>query len=219
MPAYRPDLLAAAQQYMRNPNFIPISDKRVAAPQEDFGPVVADVAKQYPALAKYTKNLVVQRGTSNGPDDDRQLEFYQPWDSDNPKKGKITSELYNKNLKGQDLTETIAGDMLHHLGTVDPTTGQPVDPKWMALKKQLIAGMGPDNADMDKEAYQQEKSNPAYETGSYDDWMQNNRADAYIRGALFPKQNPEWQQPDIYTPAMKQATDAMHDYLTTGDNQ
>lgn len=181
--------------------------------KEDFQPVVDSVAQQYPGLAPYTKNLAVQRGTVSGPDDDRQLEFYQPWDSENPTPGKLTTELYNKNLKGQDLTETIAGDMLHHLGAVDPKTGQPVNPKWMALKQQMIAGMGPDQNSMDQGAYNEEKSNPSYETGSYDDWMKNNRADAYIRGALFPNQNPEWQEPGIYTPAMQQATAAMRNYL------
>lgn len=194
----------------------PASSGPVSAPifaKDDFGPVVNDVAKQYPGLAKYTKNLVIQRGITTDPNDDRQLEFYQPWDSDNPNPGKLTSELYNRNLKGQDLTETVAGDMLHHLGATDPTTGQPVDPKWMGLKQQLISAMGPDQDDMNREAYQQEKSNPAYETGSYDQWMQNNRADAFIRGALFPNQNPEWQQPGIYTPEMQRATSAMRDYL------
>lgn len=187
-----------------------------AAAPENFQPVIDSVSQQFPALAPYAKNLAIQRGTSNGPDDDRQLEFYQPWEKENPNPGKITTELYNKDLKGQDLTDTVAGDMLHHLGTIDPATGQPIDSKWLDMKQRLIAAMGPEQAQMDKQAYEQEKANPAYETGPYDDWVKNNRSDAYIRGAIFPNQNKEWQQDGIYNPAMQAVTGEMRDYLTKG---
>lgn len=182
-------------------------------PPEDFQETIAGIRQNYPTLAPYLEKLAIQRGTPNGPNDDRQLEFYQPWESDNPNPGKLTTELYNKSLGGQDLQETIAGDMLHHLGSVDPATGQPVDPKWMAMKQQLIASRGTPQTLMDAGAYQQEKANPAYETAPYDQWMQNNRADAYIRGALFPRQNPEWQEPGIYSPAMQAIASQMRDYL------
>lgn len=185
---------------------------------EDFTPVTSGIAQNYPALAPYLSKLAITRGTPSGPDDDRQLEFYQPWDTDNPQPGKLTTELYNPNLKGQDLQETIAGDMLHHLGSVNPTTGQPVDPKWMAMKQQMIAARGPAQSRIDDEAYQQEKNNPSYETAPQDQWMQNNRADAYIRGAVFPKQNPEWQEEGIYNPAMQTIGAKMRDYLTKKQN-
>lgn len=184
-----------------------------AAAPEDFSDTTSGIAQNYPALAPYLSKLAIQRGTPSGPEDDRQLEFYQPWETENPNPGKITTELYNKNLKGQDLQETIAGDMLHHLGSVDPTTGRPVDPKWMAMKQQMIAARGVPQTLMDGGAYQQEKANPAYETAPYDQWMQNNRADAYVRGAVFPKQNPEWQQEGIYNPAMQAVGAQMRDYL------
>jgi hypothetical protein len=189
------------------------------AAAEDFSPTTTAIAKTYPKLAPYVQNLAIQRGTPTGPDDDRQLEFYQPWDTDNPNPGKLTTELYNPKLQGQDLQDTVAGDMLHHLGTTDPATGQPVDPKWMAMKQQLIAAMGPGQNSMDQGAYQEEKSNPSYETAPYDQWMQNNRSDAYIRGALFPGQNPEWQEDGIYTPAMKEVTRKMKDYLIGKDSK
>lgn len=185
----------------------------VPAPPESFQPTTDAISSQYPALQPYVNNLAIQRGTPSGPDDDRQLEFYQPWEKDNPNPGKLTTELFNKNLQGQDLTETVAGDMLHHLGSTDPTTNQPVDPNWMDMKQRLIGSMGIPQNLMDSQAYQQEKSNPAYETGSFDDWMKNNRSDAYIRGALFPNQNPEWQESGIYNPAMKAVTDEMQSYL------
>lgn len=182
---------------------------------ENFQSTTDAISKSYPALQPYVKNLSIQRGTASGPDDDRQLEFYQPWESENPNPGKITTELYNPSLQGQDLQEAVAGDMLHHLGATDPTTNQPVNSDWMGLKQQMIGAMGPDQKSMDQGAYQQEKLNPSYQTGSYDDWMQNNRADAYIRGALFPNQNPEWQEEGVYTPAMKEVAKKMQKYLAT----
>jgi hypothetical protein len=183
---------------------------------EDFTAVTAEIAKNYPALAPYLDKLAIMRGTPSGPEDDRQLEFYQPWDSENPNPGKLTTELFNKDLKDQDLQETIAGDMLHHLGSVDPTTGQPVDPHWMDMKRKMIAARGGPQTSMDDEAYQQEKANPAYQTAPFEDWMQNNRSDAYIRGALFPKQNPEWQHPGVYSPEMQAVGAQMRDYLMQG---
>lgn len=181
---------------------------------ESFQPVTDAISQQYPGLQPYIDKLAIQRGKPSGPEDDRQLEFYQPWEKENPNPGKLTTELYNKDLKGQDLTETVAGDMLHHLGSVDPSTNKPVDPTWMDMKQRLIGAMGIPQNLMDSQAYQQEKSNPAYETGSFDDWMKNNRSDAYIRGAIFPKQNPEWQEGGIYNPAMQAVTSEMRNYLT-----
>jgi hypothetical protein len=192
----------------------PVAPVAASAPApEDFSDTTSGIAQNYPALAPYLNKLAIQRGTPTGPEDDRQLEFYQPWETENPNPGKLTTELYNPNLKGQDLQETIAGDMLHHLGSVDPASGQPVDPQWMAMKQQMITARGVPQTIMDSGAYQREKSNPAYETAPYDQWMQNNRADAYIRGAVFPNQNPEWQQAGVYNPAMQAVASQMRDYL------
>lgn len=181
---------------------------------EDFQPLIASIGQQFPALQPHLQNLVVQRGTPSGPDDDRQLEFYPPWESNNPNPGKLTTELFNKNIAGQDLTETVAGDMLHHLGGTNPATGQPVDPAWMALKQRLIAARGVPQSLMDAEAYQREKASP-YGAAPFDEWLKNNRSDAYIRGGVFPKQNPQWQNGEMFTPAMQGVIGEMRSYLTT----
>lgn len=180
-----------------------------------FGNDVAAVGNNYPTLAPYVKNLSVIKGKPNGPGDDRQLEFYQPWERDNPTPGKLTTEIFNPDIKGQDLQQTIAGDMLHHLGAVNPQTGQPVDPQWMGMKKRLISAIPDSHAQMNTGAYEQEKSSP-YGAGSYPDWMQNNRSDAYIRAGVFPEQNPDWQRPGLFSPQMQSIYGDMDRYLKRG---
>jgi hypothetical protein len=170
------------------------------------------VAAQYPALAPYTANTVVSRGNPSGPQDDRQLEFYQPWESDNPTPGQLHVQLFNKNLQGGDLNEAIAGDLLHHLGSVDPRTGQPVDRTFYALKQQLGAARTPEHLRADQEAYKMEAANPSYTTSPYPQWDRDSRLDAYVRGGVFPKQNPGWDK--YLTPEMQPIFREMRSYLT-----
>lgn len=176
---------------------------------------IAAIGQNYPTLLPYLKNLSVLNGTPMGPNDNRQLEFYQPWERNNPNPGKLTTELFNKNLSGTDLQQTIAGDMLHHLGAVNPQTNAAVDPNWMDMKQRLIAARTGDNQQMDMGAYKQEQASP-YGAAPYPDWMQNNRSDAYIRAGLFPQQNPEWQRPGMFSPQMQSIFGDMGNYLTKG---
>jgi hypothetical protein len=179
-----------------------------ASAPDEFAPVIADVGKRYPALSPYLGNVVVRRGQTQ---DDRQLEYYAPWEGDNPNPGKNTVEIYNPDLKGDSLTQSVALDILHHVGGVD-SNGKPVDPKYYALKQQLMAAIKQANRPMDQEAYQQDlKAYP--DTGSYDQWLAHNRADAYIRAMVSPEMNPEWNQPGMFTPAMKSVGDQINQYL------
>lgn len=182
---------------------------------EDFHPVLQDVAKAYPRLAPYVANTAVGRGTTT---DDRQLEFYAPWDEDNPHRGSLYVELYNKGLTGKALRDSIALDMLHYTGGTNPQTGQPVDSNYYTMKQQMMAAIKQRNAPMDQEAYQQDlKQYP--DSGSYDQWLAHNRADAYIRGLVSPDLNPEWQEPGVYTPQMKKIGDQIRAYLITPPTQ
>ncbi len=167
----------------------------------------------YPALAPHLDNSVVQYGTASGPNDDRQLEYYPPWEAQNPNPGKHTIEIYNRKLRGDDLRDSVAADLLHGVGSIDPRTGQPVDPQWYELKQQLGASRNARHSAMDLGAYEQEKASP-YGAGPYADWDKNNRLDAYVRGALFPTQNPEWQN-GIFTPEMQPIIGKMKSYLGT----
>lgn len=183
-----------------------------AAPADsEFTDALNAVGTKYPRLKPYLSNVSVRRGTTN---DDRQLEYYAPWDSDNPNPGKSTVEIYSPDLKGNTLSESIALDMLHHLGGQTPD-GKPVDPTYNGLKQQMVAAIKAANQPWDREAYQMDmKQYP--DSGSYDQWMQHNRADAYIRALVSPEMNPEWNAPDLYTPDMKRLGAQIVNYLKSG---
>lgn len=180
--------------------------------QAESDRIVQNVAMAYPGLTKHLAKTAVQWGTPSGPEDDRQLEFYQPWEGDNPNPGKATVELFNRDLKGKQITDSVALDMLHHVGAVDPQTNQPVDPDYYPLKQQMLQQVKAAAHPWDKEAYQDDVK--AYGPQSYDDWLAHNRTDAYIRGYISPEMNPEWQQPGIYSPDMVKTGDAIKRYLT-----
>lgn len=190
--------------------------------ESDYSDDLSSIGEKYPVLKPHLDNTVVQAGKTVGADDDRQLEFYKPWDKDNPNPGKITSELFDpvQKMSADDRRENIAGDMLHHLGAVDPSTGKPVDPIWFSMKQELGAARTEFHRRVDQEAYEREKSNPSYETGSYKEWDQNNRLDAYVRAGVFPKQNKEWNEPEpgenksfIDEPKMQDVYGRMSAYL------
>jgi hypothetical protein len=178
---------------------------------DDYSSDLAAIGIAYPALQPHLANTVVQRGKLSGPDDDRQLEFYHPWDQDNPNPGKSTVELF-KSMSSGDRQEAIAGDMLHHLGAVDPATGQPVDPTFYAMKQQLGAARSPEHLQADREAYGQEAANTSYTTLPYDDWDKSSRLNSYVRGGVFPRQNPGWDE--YLTPDMQPIFQRMRGYLT-----
>lgn len=192
------------------------------APEEEPGgvplsqlgdPLVAArsaVGAQYPVLEPHLRNSVISYGTPTGPNDDRQLEFYHPWDGENPNPGKNTIEIYNRGLKGDDLHAAIAGDLLHRLGSKEPSTGLPVDPKFYQLRQELSNARDVTHRRIDRDAYQREQSSP-YPPGEYPAWDQHSRLDSYVRGGLFPKQNPGWDR--MITPEMQPIFNRMNTYL------
>lgn len=185
---------------------------------QDLTDAVAAVKTDFPTLAPHLDMSVVQYGQSAGPNDDRQLEFYHPSQPDNPNPGKNTLEIYNRDLKGPMLQEAIAGDMLHRLGAVDEKTGQPVDPQWQDLRQQLSASRTSTQKAIDAKAYRTDKQSPVYGNlvGSQQDWDQESRLDAYVRGGVFPKSNPEWQG-GYFTPEQEAIFGKMRNYLKAGN--
>lgn len=182
-----------------------------------------NVGRRFPALATLLNNAVIERGEKNGPTDDRHLEFFSPDDKGNPHPGKVTVQIFD-NLRGDDLSDAIAGDLLHHLGGVDTTTGKPVDPAFYALKQEMAAAREPFHLNADRDTYEREKANQNYDTLPYAEWDQRSRVDAYVRGAVFPKQNPEWNTPEqgeersFLTPKMLEIGQRMRDYLSRSNN-
>lgn len=178
------------------------------APENEFGPALDAVAKNYPRLAPYLPNVVVQRGKS---DDDRQLEFYPPWERDNPNPGKITLELY-RDMKGDALHSAIAGDLLHHLGGTDPESGTPVDPQFYAMKRAVADSRDPRSVALDQRTHAAAVANEG-ETRSLKDWLDQSRIDAYIRGYITPDDADEWRKSGIYQGPMLSAVEQIKNYL------
>jgi hypothetical protein len=175
---------------------------------DDFSGLLGAVGRQYPALSPLLGNFKVQWGPQQS--DGRQLEFYPPWETDNPNPGK-TLELYNRDLSGQGLQNAVAGDALHLLGTVDPRTSNPVDPTYYAMKQSLLGMLTPQQRAIDQKAYEAER--PFYNGAppSYNDWMQRNRLDAYIRGYITPDAADNWR--DVYNTQQLNQLEAMRAYL------
>lgn len=146
---------------------------------------LSGIAKKYPALAEHLKNTVAQWGTGPGV-----MEFYQPDDTENPNAGKITLQFRDRNVNPAQIPDFAAADMLHYLGS-SKSDGSTIDPYYGALRQQMLKSRSPQQMQADKENYDIEKKQFG-DVGSYDDYMNKNRADAYMRGAIFPQINPEW---------------------------
>lgn len=185
-----------------------MADNVLRGPPSDLPAIMGRVQQQYPALSPYLGNASVQWG---GPQSDgRQLEFYPPWERDNPNPGRTTLELYKPQMQGNALVKAIGGDMLHHLGGIDPN-GNPVDPQWLAMKRALVGSLTPDQLAVDKNAHLQAQMQG--DPRSFDDWMQSSRADAYIRGKLTPDAADQWK--DVYNPQQNALLAGMRQYLST----
>jgi hypothetical protein len=174
------------------------------------------VAKQFPRLAPYLSNVVIQQGQKSSPPHGRGLEYYPPWESQNPNKGKITLELFEK-MQGGTLTNALGGDLLHYLGGVNPQTGQPIDPQYHAMKQAVLGARTPQQDALDKRTYAEAVKNEG-EKRSYWDWLQQSRIDAYIRGYVTPEMGgrypDEWRKNGFYNdPKMLKAVQDIQDYV------
>jgi hypothetical protein len=176
--------------------------------QHDFSKDIEAAGQAWPAIAPYLQNLRMQWGKGEG-----YSEFYPPWESENPNPDKITIELRDQSKSGNWAPQQmIQGEMLHYLGSTDPRTGQPVDPQWLALKNALLQARSPQDIALDKRTYQEEEPDQGR---SFEDWMQESRGDAYIRGYFSPDTADEWRKGGTYTPQMQPILDQMQTYLKT----
>ena len=183
--------------------------------EPDFGALTATIGQKYKALSPHTQSFVVGYGDpakniGGGP-----IEFYPPWESENPHPGKPALMIFDKNIKGDALESMILGDMLHYLAAVNPETGKPVDPEWRRMRERLMTLRGPKNLEMDRRTYEQSKKDYK-EKRSFSDWLDTSRADAYVRGYLTPDERDEWRKAGVYSPDMTKILDRMRGYLETG---
>jgi hypothetical protein len=153
---------------------------------------------QYPRLKRLGLKAILGQ-----PRPDRHLEFYPPWEEDNPQSGTPLLELYNHSLSGQALSDMFAADSLHYLGAIDPRTKTPVDPTWRKFKEQFGSLLSRDQHAMNQRAYLE-----SGEKRSYGDWMEHSRLDAFLRGVLFN----QWPE-HIFTPEQKELAKRMRQYL------
>lgn len=160
---------------------------------------LSGIAKKYPRLAPLAKDAVAQWGEDTG--DGRQLEFYPSWEDQSPHPGKPVLEFYNRAMPADQLPDIAAADLLHQLGGVDPRTNTAVDPDWLAEKQKFLNTRTVKQMQTDQQEYAADRK--AYPSNrSMTDWMDQSRGDAYLRGAIFPAQNPEWG--DYLTDEQKQ---------------
>jgi hypothetical protein len=110
--------------------------------------------------------------------------------------------------------------MFHHLGAIDPRTGQPVNSPWYQLKQEVINQMDP----RDFANAQRNYANAVKEGGesrTFAQWMQESAIDQFIGGTMFPPSTEqEWVQRarDIprYNPRQSATIERMRQLLTTG---
>jgi hypothetical protein len=173
---------------------------------DEFYPIMQSLKKKYPALAKHP--FYVRRG--EGP---FHSETYPAWDPANPAPGVHTIEVRNKDLKGQELQNLLLGETFHVLGSINPHTNQPLDPTWFQFKQQFLQTLTPEQLQVDRQDYLNlAKQGHVYP--SFGEYLQRNRIDAYLRGALSPMNEAEakdWGA--TYTPRQKELLNSMKQYL------
>lgn len=166
--------------------------------------------EMYPRIADTLKEFNLSYGKSPPGGEDRGLEFYPPWETDNPTKGKPHIQIFNRGVAGDELATAIAGDAMHLLGSVDPRTGEPINPGVRLLKDNLRRSLTSEQLRLDQKIHKQTKDPRPFE-----DWMDISRTDAYIRGYLFPDAEDEWRKQEVYTPEQVRMLESLRSYLTT----
>lgn len=183
--------------------------------KSDFSSIAQNIGGKYKALAPHVEQFTVGYGDPAKNVGGGAIEFYPPWESENPYPGKPSLMIFDKNVKGDALQNMIAADMLHYLAAVNPETNKPVDPRWRQFRERLMTIRGPKNLQMDRRAYEEAKKSDK-ESRSFADWLDTSRADAYVRGYLLPDERDEWRKGGAYTPGMESVLKQMQQYLETG---
>ena len=178
-----------------------------------YDDVLQDVATTYPALAPHVKKAMVY-DVSPSKEQKGQIETYLPWEDWNPHPGKVTTELYRPFNSKSQLRDALAGDLIHLAGAKDPKTGKPIDPTYFKLKQAVKQARTPEQIKIDYKAYKEDVKNG--EDRSFDQWFQDSRGEAYVRGRLFPDENDEWKSWYEENPKLKKAVDRIGSYLKTG---
>lgn len=163
-------------------------------------------SSEYPIINKYSPKVFY----TNKPANERygMSEFYPPEESYNPYPGNISIEVMDRNIKGDELTSLLNGEMLHYLPSVDNV--------YSKLKTEFINSYTKEQQEMFKNRYEYAKKNEG-EVRSFDRWMDSVWNDAMIRGYLFPDKKDEFRRSNIYTEDQLGVLNRMMNYLKTGE--
>lgn len=189
----------------------PMPGERWANPvdRDDREPIsLDDVKKSYPGLAPHLDNAVAQWGPA---DSQGYMETYPPGELYNPNPGKLTFEIYDRGLKGNALTDSLAADSLHHLGGKDEDGNANV-PEWRAMKDAYARSLTAKQLNTDELSYLRAKKSGGEER-SFGDWHDQSRLDGYLRAGIWPKLNPDWQKPGTFTPEQEALHQKMGNYI------
>lgn len=184
------------------------------------GPVEPMVAPNDPDITQRIKqkfkataahDLVVVDSRAKGMTDGRKVEFYPPDERDNPNPGKLTVEVFDPSLRGEDLDNIVAADFLHYLGKNDPVL--------IDLRQQFAMSLTSEQKQIDRDAYRRAQSGEFGdpEERSFDEWFETHRLDQYLGAMLLPEGSSdrrEWMS--IMTPKQRGILDRIEHYLKTG---
>ena len=168
-----------------------------------------DIAKRnaqskYPRLAPTLHGIEVLYGTGNS-DPKGQLEYYPARELFNPNPGQNTIQVRNRQLKGEWLSEALAGDALHEL--------KHVDPRFAKMRQEFV-----DNWSERQKRFARRKYNELRDQGkegrSFEEFMEQTHIDAVIRGYVTPDERDDWRrEPENYSKDERVRLDAMKAYI------
>lgn len=164
--------------------------------------ILQRITTQYPALSGHPYSFIDSRhkGVQGG----RKLEFYPPDERDNPQPGKATVELFDPSMQGEHADRAVFGDMLHFLPNVDP--------QFSGMREQYRGMLTEPQRAVDMQAYRRDQKE-RNESRPYEDWMNQSRLDAHLRGFLAPDAEDNWR--GSYTPDQETLLKSMQQYLRT----
>lgn len=164
--------------------------------------ILQRITAQYPALGGHPYSFIDSR--NKGVQGGRKLEFYPPDERDNPQPGKATVELFDPAMQGEHADRAVFGDMLHYLPKVDQ--------RFAGMRDQYKGLLTDPQRAVDMSAYRRDQQDHN-ETRPYDQWMDQSRLDAHIRGFLAPDAQDNWK--GSYTPEQENLLKSMQEYLRT----
>ena len=175
---------------------------------------MAAVNQQYPTIGQH--KIGVSKGMG-----EYYSEFYPPWETGttaapHPFPGTPHIQVMSKGsaLEGQDLQNLLAGESLHHLGSINPIDNIAVDPTWQMMKQSFAKSAPPHQIQADRQAYLDEVKQG--ETRPFDQWYAQSRGDVWLRHGLFPLASEATDTTNWFSAEQRSWLTHMKSYLQKG---